>query len=226
MTGYLETLPFSGRDSEDDAMTWAVLMERGLRELKYRTYLKEEVSVPDTAGSNCEAAWAAGFMEGEGSFFIRSQRDLLCVAATQVDQEPLERLKSLYGGSICADRRLRDQKGSASIIARKPQWKWILTGDKAYEAGTEWVPYLSSRRRETLETALATWSLKKAEKREVSLAELVPARDAGDVCHVCGEVVTWVDHLPPSEPGGAVRCYRNVVPFPVMVDDIFPRVNR
>lgn len=58
----------------------------------------------------------------------------------------------------------------------------------------------------------------------VTLAELVPARDAGDVCGVCGEIVTWVDHLPPL-PGGSVRCMKNVVHLlPVEIDDIFPRV--
>jgi hypothetical protein len=45
---------------------------------------------------------------------------------------------------------------------------------------------------------------------EKMLHELVPARDAGDVCHVCGNLVTWVDHLPPRDPGGAVRCFVNV----------------
>lgn len=61
---------------------------------------------------------------------------------------------------------------------------------------------------------------------QVALAEMVPARDAGDVCGVCGQLVTWVDHLPP-EPGGVVRCFVNVVHLPpvdVEIDDIFPRV--
>jgi hypothetical protein len=45
---------------------------------------------------------------------------------------------------------------------------------------------------------------------EVSLIEEIPARDAGDVCHVCKSVVTWTDHLPPLEAGGPVRCFVNV----------------
>lgn len=47
--------------------------------------------------------------------------------------------------------------------------------------------------------------------QEVSLIEAVPARDAGDVCHMCGKVVTWVDHLPPLTADGPVRCFDNVV---------------
>lgn len=42
------------------------------------------------------------------------------------------------------------------------------------------------------------------------LALDVPARDAGDVCHVCGQMVTWVDHLPPLQAGGVPRCMVNV----------------
>lgn len=45
---------------------------------------------------------------------------------------------------------------------------------------------------------------------EVSLIEEIPARDAGDVCHVCKSVVTWTDHLPPLEAGGPVRCFANI----------------
>jgi hypothetical protein len=60
-----------------------------------------------------------------------------------------------------------------------------------------------------------------------TLSQVVFARDAGDVCHVCGGVVTWTEHLPPRDPGGAVRCFVNVrtlLPASVAVDDIFPRV--
>jgi hypothetical protein len=48
------------------------------------------------------------------------------------------------------------------------------------------------------------------ELAQASLVEVVPARDAGDVCHVCKSVVTWTDHLPPLETGGPVRCFVNV----------------
>jgi len=45
---------------------------------------------------------------------------------------------------------------------------------------------------------------------EASLVTIVPARDAGDICHVCGQTVTWVDHLPPLHAGDPVRCFVNV----------------
>ena len=51
---------------------------------------------------------------------------------------------------------------------------------------------------------------------EVSLIEEIPARDAGDVCHVCKSVVTWTDHLPPLEAGGPVRCFANIEYLPTL----------
>lgn len=95
---------------------------------------------------------------------------------------------------------------------------------------------------------LTEWSLReqayrKAHPEEVPeeqrLAEMVPARDAGDVCGVCGELVTWVDHLPPRKSGEPARCRKNVeviyvdvpgVDTPVFramvaIDDIFARVD-
>jgi hypothetical protein len=71
---------------------------------------------------------------------------------------------------------------------------------------------------------LAEWLLREEAYRaahpdevpvEATLAEMVPARDAGDVCHVCGNLVTWVNHLPPTKAGGPVRCFTNVAALPV-----------
>lgn len=98
--------------------------------------------------------------------------------------------------------------------------------------------YMPGRPREleaaVLDGCLIEWALRETSYRaahpdaipeEVSLTI---ARDAGDVCHVCGEKVTWVDHLPPNVPGGAVRCFKNVhllnVSQGIVIDDIFPRI--
>jgi hypothetical protein len=45
---------------------------------------------------------------------------------------------------------------------------------------------------------------------EVPLSVMIPAHDAGDVCGVCGELVSWVDHLPPEKAGAPVRCFAKV----------------
>lgn len=56
-----------------------------------------------------------------------------------------------------------------------------------------------------------------AEAQEgVSLIHAIPATDAGHVCHECGRVVSWTDHLPPLAVGLPVRCFvlpENVVPL-------------
>jgi hypothetical protein len=46
-----------------------------------------------------EHYWAAGFLEGEGSFLLNRNR--VRIVAGQKEREPLERLKALFGGSIC-----------------------------------------------------------------------------------------------------------------------------
>jgi hypothetical protein len=56
----------------------------------------KEISVAD-------AAWAAGFLDGEGSFTIRSGNHgtfTLVVEAGQIDPRPLLKLREMFGGSV------------------------------------------------------------------------------------------------------------------------------
>ncbi len=66
---------------------------------------------------------------------------------------------------------------------------------------------------------------RRKELREAA-SQMVAARDAGDVCGICGQVVTWVDHLPPRDANSAVQCFVNVRSLrqDIIIDDIFPRV--
>ena len=69
-----------------------------------------------------DLAWAAGFMDGEGSFYTRTPRSRgrtsrqLIVSAAQTDPRPLEKLKSMFGGSISGPYR---RKNSTKDI-----WQW------------------------------------------------------------------------------------------------------
>lgn len=63
---------------------------------------------------------------------------------------------------------------------------------------------------ERLLREIAWRDLHQADVVEVSLIEAVPATDAQHICHVCGGVVTWTDHLPPVRFGEPVRCFANV----------------
>lgn len=76
--------------------------------------------------------WAAGFLEGEGSFSpsARSHR----VAASQNTREPLERLQRLFGGSICANTTTNN------VLV------WQTYGSRARGVAFTLYPLLSMRR--------------------------------------------------------------------------------
>lgn len=97
--------------------------------------------------SDCDLSWAAGFLEGEGSFFRQTRGDIV-VKATQVNREPLERLKAMFGGSITYDDRRRD-KGT-----RRPQWQWRLDGQRALRLMETIHPLMSAVRQEQIEIVL------------------------------------------------------------------------
>lgn len=69
--------------------------------------------------SKAEVAWAAGFYEGEG-YLTKTSPPRVQIA--QCNIEPLEKLQSLFGGSIYGPEM---PKG-----ARQPVFRWVL-GDHA-----------------------------------------------------------------------------------------------
>ncbi len=81
----------------------------------------------------CELAWAAGFLDGEGSFCLsRTPRAgssrgrfsyLVAVSATQVNRLPLDVLRSLFGGSIY-ERRAR----ARAHHAERASHSWSIHG--------------------------------------------------------------------------------------------------
>lgn len=136
--------------------------------------------------TDCDIAWAAGFLEGEGCFAL--SRTTCTVTAAQVQREPLERLQKMFGGSIysCSARP-----------GRQPYFTWTLYGPNA--AGlmmTLWT-LMSPRRRGQIEKALAVWrdapltaaarvALKNECKRGHNLAEHAFKNNLGHrVCRLC-----------------------------------------
>lgn len=98
-----------------------------------------------------DLGWVAGFLEGEGSF-LDGGRARLRVQATQVEEAPIQRLIALLGGKawLCRTRH-----------GAQPIWAWTLRGAAA--AGlmmTLWV-LMSPRRRDQIETALASWKCRR-----------------------------------------------------------------
>src|SRR5690349_1350424 len=78
----------------------------------HRPYAKERAKTPKATATPAIAdlAWAAGFLEGEGSF-QRTGRPgkagSMLVSAPQVNAEPLMRLQTILGGRV----GLRSRKG-------------------------------------------------------------------------------------------------------------------
>ena len=96
-----------------------------------------------------DIAWAAGFLEGEGSF--GRNKGLARVKATQVDREPLKRLQALFGGSICTDDGVRRRKG---YRRKQVLLYWSLTNLRAETLMLQLLPHMSARRHATIVEAL------------------------------------------------------------------------
>lgn len=91
--------------------------------------------------------WAAGFMEGEGSFM--NQRSNMALSAVQVQREPLERLLRLFGGSIC--RCAKRATGNSDYH------KWQITGSRAAGLAMTLFALMSPRRKDQIEAAITKW---------------------------------------------------------------------
>lgn len=91
-----------------------------------------------------DAAWAAGFFEGEGTVTIaRRWNDdtfSLRVSATGVDAAPLRRLQALWGGSLTTI------KGHQRHLARREAWVWTLQARQAIRFLCDLGPYFASDR--------------------------------------------------------------------------------
>ncbi|NOV24164.1 hypothetical protein E5S69_11640 [Cupriavidus necator] len=96
-----------------------------------------------------EIAWAAGFLEGEGSF--TQSRTCPAVTAAQVQREPLERLQAIFGGTV----RLIDRANRKPT--EQPHYRWDMYGSKAIAVMmTLWL-LMSPRRKEQIEKVINDW---------------------------------------------------------------------
>src|SRR5437879_9281337 len=70
-----------------------------------------------------DIAWAAGFLEGEGSFLAQTPNNPK-VTCPQVQREPLQRLQQLFGGKL-------HTRKAAYRETRKTITLWVLCGQPA-----------------------------------------------------------------------------------------------
>jgi len=91
--------------------------------------------------------WAAGFLEGEGSFGLA--RKTVNISADQVQREPLERLQRIFGGPIyqCSPKGRQVQ----------PYFKWNVYGPRAAGVAMTLFAIMSPRRQQQIVSALEAW---------------------------------------------------------------------
>lgn len=97
------------------------------------------------AASTRDIAWAAGFLEGEGTF--RSIRQSHHVSAGQVNPEPLKRLQNIFGGRITTARIGKNSK--------QPCATWYVCGARARGVMFTVFTLLTARRREQVRVAMS-----------------------------------------------------------------------
>lgn len=107
--------------------------------------------------SSIDLAWAAGFLEGEGSF---GNSGCPAVTAAQVQKEPIDRLTALFGGSV----KLRTTKG----FSTKPIWVWRVNTHRSVEVMMTLYVLMSPKRKGEIERALTLWKTSRLMKRRGS----------------------------------------------------------
>jgi hypothetical protein len=92
-----------------------------------------------------DAAWAAGFFEGEGCVSILYGRVRgdgfqslhLRLSLNQCEPEPVQRLREMFGGSISMKK--------SKNIRHRDRWEWVVSGNQARAAFALIRPYFVSQ---------------------------------------------------------------------------------
>lgn len=109
--------------------------------------------------SDKDLGWVAGFIEGEGTFGWAGYSPM--IQAMQLQREPVERLKSLCGGNVCALKRPDRYSTPEGIYHR-----WHIYGDKAIGLLKAIYPLLSPRRKEQAKEVYTKWYRREQPKPE------------------------------------------------------------
>lgn len=94
-----------------------------------------------------DLAWAAGFLDGEGCIRIAPHTGrtnlieyYLVVTAGQISKEPLEKLQTLFGGTLYFRPATRGN--------RRPVWDWRVYGTQVLTMLNLVLPYLTVKKAE------------------------------------------------------------------------------
>lgn len=111
---------------------------------------RRPIPISEVSVSIAQLNWAAGFMEGEGSFQLNGRtRKIPSANATQVQLEPLERMCRLFGGRPYKVFEKRDNHND--------KWLWCVNGSRAAGVMMTLYPLMSPKRKDQIRIALAGW---------------------------------------------------------------------
>jgi hypothetical protein len=102
----------------------------------------KRTKIPDSA----DLHWAAGFVEGEGSF--RGTKNTEMVEVSQVQLWPLEKLQQMFGGSI------KKKSGNGK---RQDFFLWRIWGARARGLQMTLYSLMSPRRQKQIQEVLKKW---------------------------------------------------------------------
>lgn len=101
-------------------------------------------------------AWAAGFLEGEGSWIVYGGRNRirLRIAATNTDPEPLKMLAEILGvGHVYGPRNPGNRTNTHEL------WEWIVDRKAdVYAVSIALWPWMSQKRRAKMNVVIALFS--------------------------------------------------------------------
>lgn len=92
--------------------------------------------------------WTSGFIEGDGSIVLAGKSPRL--QATQAEYAPLQKLKDLWGGTICPKKH---------ILGRKPLHSWALGGEVAVGLMMMIYDLMSPPRKQQIQSVLNQWKM-------------------------------------------------------------------
>ena len=98
-----------------------------------------------------DIAWAAGFMEGEGSFM--QSRTCPYMEVAQVQREPLDRLQSMFGGTVSLHKR----KNKGPTGKWNDFYRWTLYGNAAAGVMMTFFSLMSPKRKDQIEAVINAW---------------------------------------------------------------------
>jgi transposase-like protein len=132
-----------------------------------------------------DIGWAAGFLEGEGSFSLLGGIDPR-VTAVQVELGPLEKLVALFGGKIYPKK--------PAGFGKKPVNYWNIGGSHAASLMMTLYPLMSTKRKREIHKAISHWRTTGAKFGALHYSAVMSDKDAVDIVKrvLSGESMTSV----------------------------------